>query len=244
MSHLNNVVIKSRFECEHKDKQRFPSASCVVLVSIGQPVHEGAKLAATLKRCVDTFDSVTVAVCDSLQRHSLRVENGLTSDEAYDHSNQLGKEWIQNYSDLLITCNEGFFRWDDWLFREDFKKYEKIIFDEYANDENFKLRMDNTVDDYTNRVINRVERVMDTSEIKTASFHYLVEECAIIMLMWQTMRYNYIVYPSSILEVMQATYERFVLPQADDLLKWVRIKLKTKQPLKLQACNNTLELPV
>ena len=238
MKNAEKCLIKSRFECINKEKEKFSESSCVILISVGQLAHEGMKLKATIDICNNSFKFVTVAVCDSLQRHSIEISQCMKIEDAYLESKTLGTKWIEKYSDLLEKCNNGFFRWDEWLLRKDFNQYKKTIIDAYSTCLTFKEAMNKTVDDYISRVINRTEKSIKPELARKASFNYLVEECAIIMLMWQEKGYNYIVYPSPILEVIKATFDMFVAQKSDSLLRWVRLKLKTK---KIQPTKNTME---
>ncbi len=216
--------------------QAFSQSSCVILISVGQLPHESKKLEATLKVINDNFASCAVAVCDSLQRHSLQLGTNLSDMEAYNLSNKLGEEWIERNKIALesISISYDVFRWDEWLNKEDYQKYQDIIQDSYANDLEFKSAMDITVENFTSRFQKRQQIPLDVQTIKSASLKYLIEECAIIMLMWQSRKYNYIIYPGTILPVLDKTHKKFVLPNHANLLNWIKVDFKTKKVSNIQ----------
>lgn len=218
-----------------KSKDDFRCSSCVILVSVGQLAHEAEKLAATIRMVNKSYASCAIAVCDSLQRHSLQLDTGYSDNVVHQISNNLGEKWIernrQYFAEISIPCE--IFRWDDWLLRKDFLNYQAIINKMYSEDLEFRDSMNKTALNFVKRFQKRQEQPLKTKVVRQASINYLIEECAIIMLMWQEKGYNYIVYPSDILEVMKKTYQKLVSPYNENLLQWVRIKLKTKKPAKL-----------
>jgi hypothetical protein len=224
------VKFHARLICDAQKKKDFSTSSAVILVSVGQRPHETEKFESTINIINNTFKSCAIAVCDSLQRHSLQLGTYYSDEEMYDISNQLGLEWIsrnQHYIDRL-TIPYTIFRWDDWLKRPDYLIYRQKIMDIYHSDPDFANAMHSTITNFVTRFQKRQKNKLDEEIIKKASFNYLVEECAIIMIMWQEKNYDFIVYPSESLEVMAATHAKFVLDEGLNLLNWVVIKLKKK----------------
>jgi len=172
-----------------------------------------------------------VAVCDSLQRHSLQLGTNYSDEEIYTISNRLGAEWIDRNQEILesITIPCEIFRWDDWLNQSDFSECKKIIEELLMTDEEFRHSMDLTINDFVERFQKRQDNPVDEEIVRQASLNYLIEECAIIMIMWQKKNYNYIIYPSDILAVLYQAYLKLVVLHDDNLLQWVRVKLKTKK---------------
>lgn len=228
MSYVHARLIN---QVNSESKEDFDGKSCVILVSVGQPAHEGDKLKATIESVDKTFGSCAVAVCDSLQRHSLRLGTDDSLEMSTQLSNRLGVEWIERNRNILdlLTIPHEIFRWDEYLLREDFPAHKQKVNELYQNDMEFRASMEYTVNEFLTRFQKRQKIPLDEAMIRQASFDYLLEECAIIMLMWQEKAYNYIVYPSDILAVMYQAYRKLVLTNSSDLLKWIRIKLKTKK---------------
>ena len=79
----NTTKMKVRLRCQ--DGQAvMQGSSCIVYISIGQPYHEKEKFLATMDLVNRTFSACHIVVCDTLQRHTLRILSPhLTKQEAY-----------------------------------------------------------------------------------------------------------------------------------------------------------------
>ena len=227
--------VRARFICDLEKKSHFKDSVCILGISVGQEAHEGIKFKATIDLVGKHFKSCVIAVCDSLQRHTLKIGTSLTDQEAHKQANQAGYEWINRNIGYInnLKIPYDLFRWDEWLLHENYALYKQEILDLYANDTIFKRSMDITIDNFE----ARFTRNKLTAEcIRNASFKYLVEECAVSMLGWSKKAYNYIVYPSDMIEVMREAHLRFARTPGFDILEWVRIKLKTKYAADSLAC--------
>lgn len=233
---IESLKVRARFICSPEHKRYFHKSKCVIAISVDQPAHEFKKLASTVDLVNRSFQSCIVAVGDTLQRHTLQLGTQFSDDEIYKKSKLAGDSWLERNKSILerITIPHTILRWDDWLNHPEYEKnYEKFC-DAYISDPTFVAAMDITINNFIERFSKRnIDKKISISDIKRASLKYLIEESVIIMMMWKKEKYNYIIYPSNILKIVEKTHERFVLPDHPELLNWVRVKLKTEYTQKV-----------
>ena len=106
-----------------------------LLISVGQPYHEGAKLKAVVEWISrnPSIREVHVSVNDFLQRHNL-IAAGMPEDGAGEVALAEGALWIarnQNTLDAIGDARLCLTRWCDWLGRADVAAARAAI-DAYA----------------------------------------------------------------------------------------------------------------
>ncbi|OJX10430.1 MAG: hypothetical protein BGO77_02325 [Caedibacter sp. 37-49] len=220
---------KATFLYQTEEKSNFPHSKAVLLISVGQANHEGARLEATIKLINDNFQSCDVAVCDTLQRHTIQMSELSSPEEAYTKSMIEGKQWVKRNKKhlmLLNVPNEIFF-WDKYLKSKDFLHCKDKIVHAYQNDEIFKSSMHVTIEEFVRRYERRSTGV-NREKLEEYCFNYLTEECAIMMLMWPKCEYNYIIYPGNMPKVLATARDKFVFPYNPNLLKWTQVYIRSK----------------
>ena len=227
----SSLSVYARFLFKESEKPIFSDACCAILVSVGQIAHEGAKFEATIDIVNRKFKSCVIAICDTLQRHNLILEENISENEARRISKEMGTQWYTRNKKIIESLNIPYQvrYWDRWLKHSEFNSHHQILKNLLVSDNAFGAAMIRTAKDFVNRFQNRSNKNIDSQRILDKSIEYLSEECAIIMRMWLSEGINYIVYPSEILEVMKFSYNKFVAEAHDDLLKWVRVRLKTRK---------------
>lgn len=191
-----------------KERDFLKSKSCMLTLSIGQSPHEGDKFRATLNMINAYFKKCTIAVNDTLQRHTLAFANLEKDDyELYSLSHQLGTEWLER--NLSIITEElhipyEIIRWDHWFktarFRKDLEKVEKL----YADEAQYKLVVHQVIDEFVVRYRNRIPSLCLKKGFNN-SLAYLLEECA-CMLQWFETECDYEVYPSIRNDAISSTF--------------------------------------
>lgn len=220
---------KAVFLYQTEEKANFPGSHAVLLISVGQDVHEGSKLSAVIDLINRNFKSCDIAACDVLQRHSMQITDLSPIEDIYKKSSIAGSDWIarnNKHLQQLIIPNK-IFSWEEYLLRPDFLIYRENIIIAYNEDSLFKQAMNETIDDFINRYERRFIS-FDKERAFNCCFNYLVEECAILMLMWQKSGYNYIIYPGNMPKTLSATRDKFVAPVNPHLLKWVTVYVRNK----------------
>lgn len=171
--------------------------SCILTISVGQNVHEGEKFKATLKLINKNFKKCTIAVCDTLQRHSIAMLAGLEGDVLYEIVKQDGDQWIDRnieYCKKYLAIPFEIIRWDNWLRDEKYKLYREQVNFLYVTDKVFVSIIEKLAIEFNNRLKKRDYNLDEEKGLKLST-EYLLEECA-VMSIWYEEGYNVDVYPA------------------------------------------------
>lgn len=218
----------------HNSKSNFKESVCVLAISVGQKAHEGENLAATIDYINNNFKSCTIALGDSLQRHNFTFLYSLDSRNAYKKSLAEGNSWLERnkpiYNELRIPFQIT--RWDEWLNHEDYKAIESKLRKIYKKDEKVREAFEKTSEDFKERFkkILMGENIEITAEllekVKEKSIEYLKEESIIMTAIWATEGYNYILYPSPILEAVERAREKLLDEKQEHFSKWLELSFE------------------
>lgn len=179
-----------------------------LLISVGQPYHEGDKFKATVEWCRKNFDQVQVLVGDTLQRYASMLETDLDAGTAFDNSRKEGDLWLErNFSVLNSLPGLEIKRWENWRLDESYKPRLLKIMASYDENSAFRKAIDEAVVAYCSRK-NRLQTLQDTTKRKKIldlSYQYVFEEIAIYTLIAERER-AVDIYPGSCLAVMSYFY--------------------------------------
>lgn len=213
----------------HNDKNSFKESVCVFAISVGQKANEGENLAATIDFINSNFKSCIIALGDTLQRFNLTFLHDLDARNSYKKSLEDGSSWlIRNkpiYSELKIPFQVT--RWDEWLNHEDYKSLEIKLKKIYKKDQSIRDSFNKTAEDFKERfrkiLIEKNIEITDEllEKVKTKSVEYLKEESIIMTSIWATEGFNYILYPSPILEAVEKTREKLLDKGQENYSKWL-----------------------
>lgn len=222
-------IMHARFLSSTVDKRSFASSKVVLAISVGQDAHEGEKLFSTIKLINKSFSHCDIAVCDSLQRHTMAITEIADADQITLKARMLGQEWIQrNKSTLdLLKIPHTIFRWDAYLSDPDFQRGKDELMHAYHTDAAFRNSALMSIQEFTERHRHRFT-VSAPNQTHDACLNYLIEESAVIAFTWAKYHYNYIIYPSRILAMVQATLDKFVSPIYPGFLQWLRLRIRTR----------------
>lgn len=201
------------------------SKHSILLVSVGQQYHEGAKLLATVDLINrSNFEKCTIMLADTLQRYNYM--DTLTQQEAYNYALSLGNEWIDRNTSILnnLSIPFGIIRWDtNYQNKSCYQNYRNKLINDYHKEDNIKLAIDKTINSYLNR-----KDITDSSFKKYFDncFNYIIEECPIIMPLWAYQGFDYIIYPKPMTPAMHITYEKFVLPKYPQKSVWLTLRFR------------------
>jgi hypothetical protein len=223
------------------DKKQFKQAKCLLTISVGQEVHEGDKFAATIDLVNTSFKSCIMLIDDSLQRHSMALDNKQEADDFYQESILAGDLWLQrnkiHYQRLTIL--EDTIRWDRWLNHPHYFRQQEKIKALINQEPDYKKAFDKTFCEFLRRYYLRLteKEDFDWERSKRLCLDYLIEECTALSL-WPELECQLEVYPSQRNLAMDATHQRLVIPSAPHLLHAVAIKFKNRKQLKSQQFHN------
>jgi hypothetical protein len=220
----NDKQINATFQGASQYKHLFPRSHCLVAVSVGSDAHEGDRFEATLKLINKNFSRCTILVGDSLQRHNLPLLEMKTSDNDYKHSIYLGDQWIQRNINAItsLTITNTIRRWDEWLKSSYFPQHLKYVKSCYEKNKTLQMAIDASINEFTYRFRKNLNNI-NLDLIYKASFDYLCEEIAILMLMMPEEKYDYIIYPGKKIDAIEASYELILKRSHKHLMRWVRI---------------------
>lgn len=170
-------------------------------ISVGQPYHEGDKLAATLDWVRHRFDHVVICVNDTLQRFNFRFEDGLSDEAAFKKAHDAGTAWIERNRHIIETLpSVELHRWEDWKARPEFANAKLTTDAFYQSNREFHEAIQANVTAFWRRQ-NFSEGL--TGQYRFAEFEryaraYLLEETAVFSMMFRDHQ-AVDVYPGSVL---------------------------------------------
>ncbi len=229
--------IKSAFKCQESFKEKFKSSSCLISISVGQPAHESEKFEATINLINISFNSCTLLVGDSLQRHTMAIATKENADSFYDLSIQEGDKWLQRnekfYSKLKNLVKIS--RWDTWLNHANFSTQKNAVLSLIQNDISYHTSFDNTIHLFLRKFCQHIKspETIDLQKAYHLCMNYLVEESTALCL-WPELDCHFDVYPSLRNQAMSHTFKQFVLPSYPNLLHPIAIKFKKRKHSVLQ----------
>ena len=164
----------------------FSKARCQI--SIGQPYHEGSKLAAMINWCADRFNTVTLCVNDTLQRYSTMFEKKIDETSAFKEALQKGEEWIERNEGLWSKKdNIHVVQWEAWK-DEDYRAIRPKVAFMYAANPEFKEAVDKNVTSiWERRSKTKPDLYKPEAFERFAGFskQYILEELTIFSLMYE-----------------------------------------------------------
>lgn len=221
----------------NEDKVKFKDSSCLLTISVGQETHEDKRLIATIDLISTSFKSFTIALHDTLQRHTISINNQENEKNAYDIALALGDKWIErnkkHYNKLTNYFNIK--RWDEWLSSDQFYDKKKLILSEINCDEKYRAFFYKSINEYLTRYSQRLKNPygFDRKHAEKLCFDYLVEECAVLCL-WPNTGCQFEVYAGTHNDAMNETRKKFVRQEFSDFVHPISIGFNHRPDLSPQ----------
>lgn len=155
-------------------------------ISVGMPYHEGEKLKAAVAWAGERFSHLIVSVADTLQRHNFMAE-GMEKEAAYNHSYQLGTEWIERNHAILAGAT--IIRWDQRLMHPLYAQYTRRTLGHFADCPAFQASLEQEAGTYA---------IRKGQSVSADRINYLIEEVAVFDMLF-CIEPAADVYPGSIL---------------------------------------------
>ena len=208
-----------------EDRQYLKARTCIFPVSVGRDDFEDRRLKATLETINSSFKECTIAICDTLQRYTLEIENPEKSEqELYELSLLNGDQWLDRNRSIIESCIKipyKIIRWQDYLKSPKFKEYLKESLDFYYSDDKYRA----VVKEAINSFLERRGKKNCSDEIDTCfetSLKYLMEEYA-VSLGWMETKFDYHIYPN-IDDVLTRNFKNLSLKKNQKIINQVGIK--------------------
>lgn len=219
------------------DKIEFKKSRCLLTISVGQESHENERFIATMKLIDASFSSCLISLHDTLQRHTIAINQDHDAEFFHDTAKIFGDKWLErnkkhyeSIADRLVII-----RWDDWLNMPEFPDKRNSIVLETNRDKKYKELFDASINEYLNRYIKRLKRpdLFDRGRAERVCFDYLVEECAVLCL-WPKLSCQFEIYAGTHNAAIEETRERFVHSGFPELVRPVSIGFNHRPDLKPQ----------
>lgn len=201
-------------------------------ISVGQPYHEGEKLAATVDWIGHRFDRAIVCVNDTLQRHNLMFE-GMAEPRALRQCIENGTRWIdRNRAALARLPKLEIHRFEDWRRQPGFERELGRLRSLHASDPLFRVAIEDEVRSFWQRRIRStgLSEAYRFAAFAQHSTDYLLEETAAFFLMFEQDR-AVDIYPGSTLLPHTLAPAYGYGPECH----FTRIDFKRRDPLRLEA---------
>jgi len=230
---LDIIPFKVSFKAKPEYKQIFNQSLCSLTISVGQKVHEDGRFLSTLFEVNRNFKECIIAVCDTLQRHTLNIDYGNSSRGLYHIAEQQGENWLaRNKSAIaLLTIPYRIIRWDEWLASPEYQAKRAAINVLYESDNNYKSCLNKAIEFFLERYKLR-KPTLNYEHAFDCSLEYLKEECA-VMLMWADLGINFEIYPSKRNLAMAATYDNLIAPVYKNILIPVALDIRSKKTQRI-----------
>jgi tRNA-dependent cyclodipeptide synthase len=134
------------YKVKVKNNKNWPYKNARIQMSLRNDKYEDQKLYALLEWVSHRFENIELIVSDSLVRHNLIFELGLSETDALRESILLGDKWLKKYSPLLDTFGIKVSRWDKWLNHENFQESYQSILMQFHTNARLKTAVKNTID--------------------------------------------------------------------------------------------------
>lgn len=156
-----------------------------LMISVGQPYHEGQKLRAVVDwiNRNPSIREVQVSVNDLLQRHN-HIAAGIDPQRAAAMAALEGTAWIERNETILadLRASHTVTRWDEWLDRPEFEPTRDAIVQYGETDAGFSAALDADAQALSERKRKRGEPVADFDRLVSHSRDYVIEELAVFAL--------------------------------------------------------------
>ena len=227
------------------------SYTAILLVSVGKENFEDDALISALKMINQEFKSCCIAVADSLQRYNIATEKNISPKDAHLESIERGDNWLKKYEksfNQYLDIPFEVLRWDTLINDSEYKQKKDEYISIFNGCDALKNSMDNSIEEYTNRLNNRLEkakleRVLEHS--KNNCFSYLQEECVAISLLPKHINILKedapvtIVYPGKATEILSTNRDVYLknqhaqhLAEHSDYLNWLAYRFNKVQVKK------------
>lgn len=165
-------------------------------VSVGKEYHERDKLKACLDWMSVRFKNNHLLIADTLQRHNIEYEKGVSQDEAYKLSLEYGEEWLGRNKNILKDRNLEITRWDSLLNDPLFQSFYELANQAYETHIEFTHSIDSSIRNIWDRKFKDLSKDL-FKKFHELSKNYLLEECAVISLA-EHKKSGIVVYPGSL----------------------------------------------
>ncbi len=185
-------------------------------ISIGEEKQTGNYTSQMLKEIQENpkIKRVTLLKASTLQRYNIEIKEGLSPEEAEEQSKKRAVKWEEVDNDVCIKelkksgKLEAIKDWDDYRLSPQFSDYLQKVKALYEENRNFRRTVNSTVNFFYNKINADVKKHRSESFIKEKLRGYLMEECAVLVLITNENIYDYEIYPGERNRAMEVAYNK------------------------------------
>jgi tRNA-dependent cyclodipeptide synthase len=156
---------------------------CRIQMSLRNPKYEGDKLYGILEWASTRFKEVDFILSDTLLRHNLMFEEGISEKEAHIKSQKLGTEWLDRNSHYFNEFeNIQIVRWSDLISLSCLNDYLEILTTTFLNNPELKNSVNGVVNGFWSRKYNS-DGVYEL--FAKNGVNYLLEELAVFGILFE-----------------------------------------------------------
>jgi hypothetical protein len=229
--------LKATFMCSKAYRTQFPDPTAQLTISVGQSMHEGERLMATVSLVNKSFSHCMIMIDDSIQWHTLSIGNKAASPDALlEAAIAAGDDYLARNEAIFarFTIPYRIIRWRDWQGSLKWQVAIENMQTAYDTNAVLKQAIDSNVHTFLARYEkNQANDKYDREHAVNRCTHYLIEECAVMRDFWVELGCHYEVYPSGRNQAMSATHKLFIAPYHHLLLpislRFNRLKSKLRE---------------
>ncbi|MHA7102541.1 tRNA-dependent cyclodipeptide synthase [Roseivirga pacifica] len=212
--------------------------TCRLEISVGALYHEGDKFKSSVQWAIGRFDRVVFHVVDTLQRHNIAFEQGLSIGEAYRQAKSKGDQWLHRNIEAinLVSNRPEIYRWDDWKNHPDFAENRKQLMVLYQTNAKFMQAIHDKMNGFWERKRELLPDIYTNDrkeEFEKNTLNYCLEELAGASCFYREVE-GITAYPGSFESVwdLVASEEVEGLPEGFKNAQWTRIKFNRNKNYK------------
>lgn len=156
--------------------------SCYLGVSLQTPAFEPPQLNATVDWIATKFASCTVAVGDSIHRHTLQILRGISAEAALKEALKLGDRFVTERAPIFAKherCIFDFVRFSEIQETNEYKEFERQIWHLFERDAGFRSSIYNSARGFVARRVGKFQSHLSNKvRFIELSCQYLLEEIA------------------------------------------------------------------
>lgn len=219
-------------------RKKFKNSCALLTISVGQQTHEGEVFKATMELVNNSFGSCVILVDDSLQRHTMALNETNDADFFYDLSIKEGQRWLERNKRFydLLNIPRQIMHWNKWLNHPNFVHSQNEIIKLIDADPAYRTAFDESINEFLDKYCSRLAcpENFDRERAYKLSLDFVIEECSALCL-WPELKCHFEVYPNSHNMAIEETRKRFVAKLFPDLLQPITIGFRNANQLKPQS---------
>ena len=176
----NAPPLRQKYNVVCADHTRFGTNTALIGVSLGNRAYENNKLKSLVAWATQHFETVTIMLADSLQRHNIMFQENVDEKQAYDIAISRGDAWLSRNADAIDGI--PVMRWDSLKDRDEVTPHRRAFEDLYETSPSFQHAVNKKLRGFYTVLHDRDPQKFSWDKFKDFydfSKKYLLEEAAV-----------------------------------------------------------------